>query len=160
MAKTMTTTVHHLVGKRFVGITPDRQRVMIDGENEAQTGMRPMQLLLNAVGACAAYDIVEMLAKRRLEVRSYRIELSGDRSDGPPSPFTRVTTRHIFDVPGLDARTAKRFVGLAITKYCSVASSLNAEVDYEVVLEHDDATGADDAAGTDGRSAEEASAAV
>ena len=58
---TKTTTVHHLVDKRFVGVTPEGQRVMIDGENEAQTGMRPMELLLNAVGACAAYDIVEML---------------------------------------------------------------------------------------------------
>ena len=75
---TKTTTVRHLVGKRFVGVTPDGVRVMIDGEQEAKTGMNPMELVLNALGACAAFDIVEMLKKRRLEVRSYRVELTGD----------------------------------------------------------------------------------
>lgn len=139
MAKTTTTTLHNLVGKRFVGITADGQRVMIDGEKVAQTGMRPMQLLLNAVGACAAYDIVEMLAKRRLEVRGYRIELVGERAEARPSPYERITATHYLDVPGLDERTARRFVGLATTKYCSVAASLKAEVAYEVVLEREGA---------------------
>jgi len=139
MSKTMTTAVHHLVGKRFVGITPDGQRVMIDGEKTAQTGMRPMQLLLNALGSCAAYDIVEMLAKRRLEIRSYRVELTGHRPDETPSPYSKVVARHVLDVPGLDQRTAERFVGLGMTKYCSVAASLDPDIDidYEVVLEHE-----------------------
>lgn len=136
MPRTMTTTLHNLTGKRFVGITPDEQRVMIDGEADVKTGMSPMQLVLNAVGACAAYDIVEMLRKRKLAVRAYRIELTGDRAEATPSPFTRILARHVFDVPGLDERTATRFVELATTKYCSVASSLKAEMVFEIVLEH------------------------
>jgi putative redox protein len=133
---TKTTTVHHLVGKRFVGVTPEGQRVMIDGESHAQTGMRPMELLLNAVGACAAYDIVEMLAKRRLSIESYRIELEGDRHEGTPAYYTHIRARHIFNVPGLDEKTARRFVELGMTKYCSVAASLKADISFEVVLEH------------------------
>lgn len=135
MPKTMTTTLHNLTGKRFVGISPDQQRVMIDGEAEAKTGMNPMQLVLNAAGACAAYDVIEMIRKRRLEVRSYRVELEGERADGTPSPFTRIVARHVFDVPGLDEGMARRFVELATTKYCSVADSLKAEMAFEVVLE-------------------------
>ncbi len=132
---TKTTTVHHLVGKRFVGVTPDHQRVMIDGEKEAKTGMNPMELVLNALGACAAFDIVEMLKKRRLEVRGYRVELTGERPDAVPAPYTHVHAKHFFDVPGLDEKTATRFVDLGMNKYCSVASSLNAEISFEVVLE-------------------------
>lgn len=131
-----TTTVHHLVGKRFVGITPEGQRVMIDGESHAPTGMRPMELLLNAVGACAAYDIVEMLSKRRLAIKSYRIELEGTRHEGTPAYYTHIHARHIFNVPGLDEATARRFVELGMTKYCSVAASLKAEISFEVRLEH------------------------
>ncbi len=133
-APVKTTTVHHLVGKRFVGVTPDAQRVLIDGEKEAKTGMNPMELLLNALGACAAFDVVEMLKKRRLEVQSYRIELTGERPDAVPAPYTHIHAQHIFDVPGLDEKTATRFVDLAMNKYCSVASSLKAEVSFEVVL--------------------------
>jgi uncharacterized OsmC-like protein len=43
----------------------------------------------------------------------------------------------VFDVPGLDRKTAERFVDLATNKYCSVASSLKATVTFEVVLEHE-----------------------
>lgn len=139
MPRTTETTVHHLVDKRFVGITPDGQRVMIDGESRAQTGMRPMQLLLNAVGACAAYDIVEMIAKRRLEIRGYTIELTGEREDGTPSPYTRIRALHRFDVPGLSRPMAKRFAELGTTQYCSVGASLNAELEVEVELLHDPA---------------------
>ena len=135
MASTKQTTVYHLVDKRFMGETPEKQRVMIDGEDVAQTGMRPMELLLNAVGACAAYDIVEMLKKRRLEIQNYRIELKGERADSTPAYYTHIHAKHLFDVPGLDQKTAERFVDLGMNKYCSVAASLKAEISFEVVLE-------------------------
>lgn len=135
MATTKRTTVHHLVGTRFVGVTPDAQRIMIDAEQTAKTGMNPMDLVLNAVGACAAIDIVAMLKKRRLAISAYRIELTGERHEGRPAYFTKIHARHVFDVPGLDEKTAARFVDLGMNKYCSVASSLKAELSFEVVLE-------------------------
>ncbi|MEX2534414.1 MAG: OsmC family protein [Trueperaceae bacterium] len=137
MANTQTTIVHQLTGKRFVGIDSDGLRVMIDGEESARTGMRPMQLVLNAVGACAAYDIVEMIRKRKIELRSYRVELTGERAEGTPSYYTRIMARHVFDAPGLERAIAERFVDLGMNKYCSVASSLKAEMEFEVVLEHE-----------------------
>lgn len=135
MPRIDTTTLHHIVAQTFVGITPDGNRVVIDGSGDPSAGMRPMRLLLNALGACAAFDITEMLRKRRLEIRSYRIEMSGERAEGVPSRFTRILARHIFDVPGLDEKTANRFVDLGMNKYCSVAGSLNTEIAFEVVLE-------------------------
>ena len=129
-----TTTVHHLVDRRFIGITPDSMRVAMDGEQEAQTGMRPMQLVLNAVGGCAAYDIVQMIGKRRLTINDYRIELTGERASGTPAYFTHIHAVHHFDVPGLTQQQAERFVELGMTKYCSVAASLKAEISFEVVL--------------------------
>lgn len=134
MAKTLTSTVHHLQGLRFVGETPEGQRVMIDNEKHARTGMSPMQLVLNAVATCAAMDVVVMLTKRQLEIRSYRIDLVGERPDAVPAPFEKITAKHVFDVPGLDRATAERFVALATSKYCSVGASLNAELAFEVEL--------------------------
>ncbi len=152
------TVLHHLVGKRFVGCAPGGTRVMIDGESSHKTGMGPMQLVLNAVAACAAYDVVEMLRKRKLTIRAYRVEVVGERRDGTPSPLVKVLTRHVLDVPGLDQRTADRFVELAVTKYCSVASSLNAEQLYEAVLETSDSSPPDE--GAEGFSDADAAAAA
>lgn len=137
MAKTQYATVHHLVDKRFVGISPSGQRIMIDGESEHPTGMRPMELVLNAVGSCAAYDVVEMLKKRRLEIRGYTIDMTGERQEGTPSGYSVIKAVHRLDVPGLDEKTARRFASLAMEKYCSVAASLTAEIGFEVELIHE-----------------------
>ena len=137
MASTKTTTVHHLVGKRFVGVTPDGMRLMIDGEESAKTGMNPMEVLLNALGACAAFDVVEMVRKRRLELLEYRVEIEGDRAEGVPAYYTHIRARHVINAPGLKQGMAERFVDLAMNKYCSVASSLNADISFEVELVHE-----------------------
>ncbi len=155
---TIESVLHHLVDKRFVGVTPDGMRVMIDGEREHKTGMGPMQLVLNAVAGCAAYDVVEMLRKRKLPIRGYRVESVGERREGTPSPFVKVHTRHVFDVPGLDQGTAERFVELAVTKYCSVASSLHAEQSFEVVLEASHEAPAGAVSGPLGEAVEDATA--
>lgn len=138
MSKTLQTTVHNLGGMRFMGETADGQRTMIDNERVARTGMSPMQLVLNAVGACAGMDVSHMLTKRKLQVNSYTIQMTGERPDDVPSPFTRVVAKHVFDVPGLQRDMAERLVDLAMNKYCSVGASLNAEIDFEVVLLHEE----------------------
>ncbi len=138
MAQVKTTTIHHLVGKRFVGVTPDGMQLMIDGEDHAKTGMNPMEVLLNALGACAAFDVVEMIRKRRLDLLSYRVELEGDRADGTPAYYTDIRVRHVIDAPGLAQKMAERFVDLAMNKYCSVAASLNASLTFEVTLLHEE----------------------
>jgi putative redox protein len=134
MANTKTTTVHHLVGKRFLGQTPDGMQVMIDGEEAVKTGMNPMELLLNSLGACAAFDVVEMIRKRRLDLLTYRVEIEGDRADGIPSYYTEIRARHVINAPGLKQEMAERFVDLAMNKYCSVASSLKANITFTVEL--------------------------
>lgn len=134
MAHVKTTTIHHITGKRFLGVTPDGMQLMIDGENHAKTGMNPMEVLLNALGACAAFDVVEMIRKRRLDLLSYRLELEGDRAEGTPAYYTDIRVRHVIDAPGLAQKMAERFVDLATNKYCSVAASLNATITYEVLL--------------------------
>ena len=139
MPETTLATLHHLVDKRFVGTIPDGRQVLIDGTKEHPIGMSPMQLVLNAWGGCVAYDVVEMLKKRRVEIRSYRVELEGDRNDGVPAFFTRLRQRHVIDAPGLDRKTMERFVELAMTKYCSVGESLKAEQAFEVELVHESA---------------------
>lgn len=136
MAKTMTSTVHHIKGLKFLAETPEGQRVMIDNDKHARSGMSPMQLVLSAAATCAAMDVAVMLSKRQLEVRSYTIEVVGERPEEVPAPFEKIVAKHIFDVPGLDLATAERFVSLATTKYCSVGSSLKAEMSFEVELLH------------------------
>ena len=56
--------------------------VLMDGSKEIGghgKGMRPMQLLLTALGGCSSVDIIVILRKQKQELESIEIEVNGDR---------------------------------------------------------------------------------
>ena len=56
--------------------------VLMDGSKEIGgngKGMRPMQLLLAALGGCSSVDIISILRKQKQELESIEIEVNGDR---------------------------------------------------------------------------------
>ena len=127
-------TIRHLGGARYVGRNGAGDQIIIDGE-EVALGVRPMEALLAALGTCTAFDVVSILAKRQTPVESYRIELEGERAEEHPRRYTRIRVRHLVSGEGITPESLERAVSLSHEKYCSVVASLNAEIEYEVVLE-------------------------
>jgi putative redox protein len=95
-----------------------------------ESGFRPMQLVLAAMGSCAGIDVVNILKKSRVEFTTLGIEVEGQRKEGAiPSPFTEV--RINFLVRGgkeADLPKAEKAVSLGVEKYCSVAASLDPNI--------------------------------
>ena len=127
-------TIQHLGGARYVGWNRAGDQIIIDGE-EVTLSVRPMEALLAALGTCTAFDVVSILAKRRTPVESYRIELEGERAEEHPRRYTRVRVRHLVSGEGITPESLERAVSLSHEKYCSVAATLNSEIEYETVLE-------------------------
>lgn len=121
-------------GLKFRATNPSGGSVVVDGQSESH-GMRPMELLLSALGTCAAFDLVKILEKQRQEVADVQIDITGDRSEeGYPNPFTKILLE--FRVYGqVDEAKAARAVTLAVDKYCSVRDSLNPGMAIEHRLE-------------------------
>src|SRR4051812_14638533 len=93
----------------------------IGGTNQ---GMRPMQLLLAAMGGCSAIDIVNILKKQKQELKDIKITVTGEREQGAiPSLFTEVHA-HYKLFGDLNPDKAEKAVSLAVDKYCSVAKTL------------------------------------
>jgi putative redox protein len=130
----ITMIIDHLGGDRYVGHNEARDQIIIDGEDIA-LGVRPMEALLAALGTCTAFDVVSILAKRRTPVESYRIELEGERAEEHPKRYTRIQVRHVVSGEGITPQSLGRAVSLSHEKYCSVAATLNAEIEYEAVLD-------------------------
>jgi putative redox protein len=87
-------------------------------------GMRPMQLLLTALGACGTIDIINILKKQRQPLDDIKITVTGEREPGAvPAPFIAA---HIhFRLFGkLDADKVQKAVSLSVEKYCSVAETI------------------------------------
>ncbi len=126
--------IEHLGGQRYVGHNDSGDQILIDADSLA-IGVRPMQALLASLGTCTAYDVVEILAKRRTPVQSYRIELEGTRAEEHPRRYTHIKVRYIVSGEGITQKSLEKAVELSHEKYCSVAASLNAEIEAESALE-------------------------
>ena len=125
--------IEHLGGQRYIGHNKSGDQTLIDAESPA-IGVRPMEALLAALGTCTAFDVVEILAKRRTPVQSYRIELEGTRAEEHPRRYTHIKVRHIVSGEGITQQSLEKTVNLSHDKYCSVVASLNAEIEAKAVL--------------------------
>ncbi|MBV6457608.1 MAG: Protein YhfA [Fimbriimonadaceae bacterium] len=88
-------------------------------------GPTPLETFLAAAAACAGMDVVSILLKKRQDVRSYRIEVEGDRQPPGswPRPYTTIRFRHIVE-GDVDPEAVARAVELTDEKYCSVLATL------------------------------------
>ena len=91
------------------------------GEN---LGMRPMQMLLAAMGGCSAIDIITILKKQRQELKDLKITVTGEREkDAIPSLYQTIHAHYRFFGP-LDPDKVEKAINLSIEKYCSVSQTL------------------------------------
>jgi putative redox protein len=96
----------------------------IGGTNQ---GMRPMQMLLAAMGGCSAIDVVNILKKQKQPLKDIKITVSGEREpDVIPSLYTEVHA-HFRLFGELDKEKVGKAVSLSVEKYCSVAKTLEAK---------------------------------
>jgi putative redox protein len=110
----------------FQGGEPGGPTAVIDGDNAAAPG--PMLTLLLAAAACTGADVVVILRKMRVALRSVRIEASGLRRETEPRRYNSVHFDFHFTAEGLDEAKARRAVDLSLTKYCSVINSLAPDI--------------------------------
>lgn len=61
-------------------VNEEGNTIMMDGSPSiggANLGMRPMQLLLAAIGGCSAIDVIHILKKQRQDITSFSVEVDG-----------------------------------------------------------------------------------
>jgi putative redox protein len=123
----------------FVGISPGGHAQVLDTNHERASAASPVELLLIALGSCAAVDVVSILRKKREQVTDYRVEVSGTRRDEHPRAYTRMEVRHILRGRNISDKSVAQAIELSENKYCSVAATLRptAEIvsSYEIINE-------------------------
>ena len=114
--------------KEFVSTNENGNRVNVDMRSkDIKEHQSPTELLLSALAACSSVEIVSMVKKRRKQFVDLKAELEGERGEEHPKGFTKIHLKYSITSPNLTEEEASRIVDLAVTKYCSVAASLNAE---------------------------------
>jgi putative redox protein len=103
-----------------------RPSARLDGDGI--TAPSSVEGLLGALGSCVAYDVLDILAKRRTPVESLEVEVVARRVETIPRHLEHVTLNFRIAGTGIERIHAERAVELAVTKYCSVRSSLRPDV--------------------------------
>ena len=120
-------------GHRFDAGRENGPLARLDGDGE--TGQSPVDAVLSALASCVSIDVVDILEKRRTPAKSLRIEVVGERVDTTPRRFRHITLDFHIAGAGIERVHAERAIDLAITKYCSVRSSLSADIAVDWKLE-------------------------
>jgi putative redox protein len=121
-------------GERFVASASSGHAVVID--SESKTASSPMELVLVALCACAATDVVGILRKKREPFTGLEVRAEADRAPQPPKVYTSI--KLVFAVTGQVSRKAvEDALRLSEEKYCSVSAMLNktARITTEIHLE-------------------------
>jgi putative redox protein len=118
-----TASVKWIGEQKFVATSPSGHAVAIDSDRTSNTAPGPMELVLMALGACTATDIVIILEKKRQKLDSLEIICSGERATEPPTVWTKLEL--LYRLRGrLDEAAVKHAIQLSEEKYCSVAAML------------------------------------
>jgi putative redox protein len=120
-------------GLQFDAGRPDGPKVRID--SEAQTGPSPFDMLLGAVAACAATDVVEIMKKQRTSLQALTVRVEAHRVSEIPRRLASAVLHFTLQGPAIAPEKAARAVELSVTKYCSVRSSLSADAPVTWTIE-------------------------
>ena len=104
-------------------------------EGGINAGMRPMEMVLLGMGGCTAFDVAQILRKRRREPDLLEIDLEAERATEVPKVFTRIHLKYRVRGKGITAREVQRAVELSLEKYCSATRMLAQTADITFELE-------------------------
>jgi len=129
-----TAKVRWVTGKQFIGVDSTGHSTVISTPDEG-VGMKPSDLLLVALAACTAVDVVEILAKKRTPLSTLEIQVSSEQDSNPPWTFRKFHLKYIVSGKGLTDKAVEQAILLSEEKYCSVAATVRATA--EISFEHE-----------------------
>jgi putative redox protein len=124
-----TASVKWIGEQKFLATSPSGHAVPFDSDRESNKAPGAMEMLLMALGACTATDMVIILEKKRQKLKSLEVLCSGDRAAEPPTVWVKLEV--VFRLRGsLDEDAVKHAMELTKEKYCSVAAMLRKTAEF------------------------------
>jgi putative redox protein len=130
-------TVRWVEERQFVGTDGTRHSVVMSSQDEDNaTGMSPSQLLLVALGGCTAYDVVNILEKKRQKLTGLEVKVTGEQEQDPPWTYRKVHIEYMVRGTDLSEKAVRDAIELSEERYCSVAATLRgaAEITYAYTI--------------------------
>ena len=132
---TVTLTQPSGTGRQFIATSGTGHHIIIDDANGG-TGAKPIELVAIALAGCTAFDVINILRKKRQTVTAYEVRCEADQVPDPPQVFTAVRIKHILQGE-IDPAAVEDAIRLSEEKYCSVGAmikrSAHLHTSYEIL---------------------------
>jgi len=105
----------------------------VGGENK---GPRPKPLLMVSLAGCTGMDVVSILEKMKVKLKSFNVKVIGDVNDEHPKKFNEMKIIYEFSGDNLEMDKLKKAVKLSEEKYCGVIATLrnSVKLDFEIKI--------------------------
>ena len=120
----------------FEAAPPAGSRPPVTVDGNSQVAISPVELLLVAAVTCSMADVVIILEKQRVQLRTLDVAVTGTRRETDPRRLTALHFTWTVAGTGADENKTRRAIDLSLEKYCSVMTSLAPDiaVTYDVTV--------------------------
>jgi putative redox protein len=117
----------------------DGHKIVIDAKPEVggkDRGPRPKPFMLAALGGCTSMDVISILKKMRVEVKSLNVIVEGELTEDHPKHFTKMHIIYEVEGDNLPLDKIEKAVSMSEEKYCGVSAVYKKamELTSEIVL--------------------------
>ena len=124
--------IHHVGGLRLVARTGSGHDIVMD-DAKGDSGARPTELLLAALGGCSGMDVLSLLRKKGQHVTRFDSRVRATQRAAYPEIFTDIVLEVDVEGPDVSVEVVREAIELTARKYCSVGAMLAAG---ETVIHH------------------------
>ena len=120
--------------RQFVATSGTGHHLLLD-DAAGNTGAKPIELVAIALAGCTAFDVINILRKKRQEVTGYEVKVEADQGSEPPQVFTHVRIRHIVSGVNVSPQAVEDAIRLSEEKYCSVGAMVQRSAEFHTTFE-------------------------
>ena len=120
--------------RQFIASDNRGHNFIID-DAAGNTGPKPIELIAIGLAGCTAFDVINILRKKRQDVTGYEVRVEAEQKPDPPNVFTKVHVHHVVTGVDIPERALQDAIYLSESKYCSVSAMLKLSAEIETTWE-------------------------
>jgi len=134
ISATVTLTQAQGTHRQFIATSGTGHHLILD-DAAGNTGAKPIELVAIALAGCTAFDVINILRKKRQQVTGYEVRVEAEQAPNPPNVFTAIRIHHIVTGVDVSPRAVEDAIRLSEEKYCAVGAMVQKSAELHTTFE-------------------------
>ena len=122
------------MGRQFVATSGTGHHLLLD-DAAGNTGAKPIELVAIALAGCTAFDVINILRKKRQQVTGYEVQVEADQAPNSAAGLHRRPHPPHRDRRGCFVAGGGRRDPVSEEKYCSVGAMVQKNAELHTTFE-------------------------